>query len=167
MERDWQFRQAAETVMMLGKFQPWTARDTETFKRAITHTAQVVIAIRQVHVDKEQGPFYLHHEEIAEQIRPELEPLGFFEGKHYIIGTVPNVVKMFAGPDKDYVDEQTFLDTPPPDSAFKTAELKDPWANEETIIDVDSFNNKAQKHEDEIKGSITYSNKRHEDWDEG
>ena len=34
--RDSKFQYAGETVMMLGIFQPWTKRDTEVFKRAIT-----------------------------------------------------------------------------------------------------------------------------------
>lgn len=162
--RDDKFKYQSETIMMLGIFNPWTAKDTEVFKRAITYTGQVSIGIREVLIT-ENNKFTI--EEIQDQIRTELEPLGFFEDKHYIVGSVPNIVRMFAGPDKDYKDTQTMLDTPPPDSAFKTATLKDPWKTEESIIDVDSFNNKAQKHEDEVRGSITHSNKRHEDWDEG
>ena len=38
--------------MMLGIFNPWTKRDTEVFKRAITKTGQVSIAIREVPIEK-------------------------------------------------------------------------------------------------------------------
>ena len=161
--RDWKFKYPAETIMMLGIFNPWTVKDTEVFKRAITYTGQVSIGIREVLITENNECTV---EEIQDQIKAELEPLGFFEGKHYIVGQVPNIVRMFAGPDKDYKDTQTMLDTPPPDSVFKTAELKDPWAGDESLIHVDQFNNKAQKHE-EAEDEFPTSNMRHEDWPEG
>ena len=146
-DRDSKFQYKGETVMMLGIFNPWTKRDTEVFKRAITKTGQVSIAIREVPHREDQGWIYSPGE-ITEQIRQELEPIGFFIDKHYVVGVVPNIVEAFAGPDKDYKDDQTLLDTPPPDSAFKTADLpKDPFAPKE--------------------GSITKSDMKHEDWDEG
>ena len=84
--------------------------------------------------------------EITEQIRQELEPIGSID-KHYVVGVVPNIVEAFAGPTKIIETTLTLLDTPLPDSAFKTADLpKDPFAKE---------------------GSITKSDMRHEDWEEG
>ena len=147
--RDSKFQYAGETVMMLGIFQPWTKRDTEVFKRAITKTGQVSICIREVPRREDQGWIY-SPEEITKQIYQELEPLGFFVGKHFVVATVPNIVEMFSGPDKDYKDDQTFLDTPPPDNAFKTADLpKDPF-------------------EQTCEGSITFNpDMKHEDWPEG
>ena len=74
-----------ETVMMLGIFNPRTKRDTEVFKRAITKTGQVSIAIR-----KPQRRLWLDicPGEITEQIRQELEPLVSID-KHYVVGVVP------------------------------------------------------------------------------
>ena len=83
-----------ETVMMLGIFNPWTVRDTETFKRAITKTGQVAIMIRQVNLNEH---WTLDIEKIAEQIREALTPLGYYEEKHYIIAEVPNIVMAYAG----------------------------------------------------------------------
>ena len=139
-DRTYNWRPRQETVMMLGIFNPWTVRDTETFKRAITKTGQVAIMVRQVNLNEH---WTLDIEKIAEQIREALTPLGYYEEKHYIIAEVPNIVMAFTGPDKDYKDEQTLLDTAPPDSAFKTADLKDPWAD------------------------VTHPEVKHEDWEEG
>ena len=147
-DRDSKFQYKGETVMMLGIFNPWTKKDTEVFKRAMTKTGQVSICIREVPHREDQG-WVFGPGEITEQIRQELEPLGFFIDKHYVVAAVPNVVEMFSGPNKDYREDRTFLDTPPPDSAFKTADLpKDPFAPKE--------------------GSITYNpDMKHEDWPEG
>lgn len=168
--RENDFRLYDETVMMLGKFNPWTSQDTEVFKRAITKTSQVAIMIRAMR-ETPQTPYTI--EQISNQIRKELTPLGFFEDKHYVIGEVPNIVTAFTGPAKDYQDEQDMLDTMPPDnkfkvqeeapelpSVFKTANLSDPWAGAKTKEELD-----AEKDQDE--GSITNSDMKHEDWPEG
>ena len=154
-DREWKFRASEETVMMLGIFNPWTPSDTEVFKRAITKTGQVSIAIRQVSLNSR---WTYTPEEITEQIIQALEPLGFFPDKHFIVGTVPNIVEMYAGPGKDYTEDQTFLDTPPPDDVFKTADLpKDPWAGAKTKEEIEA----------EQQGSIKHSDMKHEDWEEG
>jgi hypothetical protein len=148
-DRDSKFQYKGETVMMLGIFNPWTKEDTEVFKRAMTKTGQVSICIREVPHREDMGWVY-GPGEITEQIRQALEPIGFYIDKHYVVAAVPNVVEMFSGPSKDYKDDQTLLDTPPPDSAFKTADFsKDPF-------------------EQQCEGSITFNpDMKHEDWPEG
>ena len=148
-DRDSKFQYKGETVMMLGIFNPWTKEDTEVFKRAMTKTGQVSICIREVPHREDMGWVY-GPGEITEQIRQALEPIGFYIDKHYVVAAVPNVVEMFSGPSKDYKDDQTLLDTPPPDRAFKTADFsKDPF-------------------EQQCEGSITFNpDMKHEDWPEG
>ena len=150
--RDQQFKYEAETVMMLGMFNPWTLEDTEVFKRALQQTGQVSIGIRQV-IQSERWPHT--PDEIVQQIHDALTPYGFYPGKHFIVGTVPNVVRMSAGPKKDYTDGQTMLDTPPPDNKFKMADLpEDPFKDEEW--------------DENEAGSIEWRpDIKHEDWDEG
>lgn len=94
------------TVQMLGRWQPWHDGHTALFKKALTLTGQVVIMVREVYgiegdagagrtTDQSDNPFG----EIAviDNIKQALEAEGYYDGEHYIIMCVPNIVDISYG----------------------------------------------------------------------
>ena len=98
---DWQ----AETVQLLGRWQPWHAGHRALFERAIAKTGQVVIQIRDCQGWQGTNPFAL--EQVKYFIRRDLDTL--YQGQ-YEIQVVPNIVNITYGRDVGYRIEQESFD---------------------------------------------------------
>ena len=98
---DWQ----AETVQMLGRWQPWHEGHRALFERAIAKTGQVVIQIRDCQGWQGSNPFAL--EQVKYFIRRDLDPV--YQGQ-YEIQVVPNIVNITYGRDVGYRIEQESFD---------------------------------------------------------
>ena len=98
---DWQ----AETVQMLGRWQPWHAGHRALFERAIAKTGQVVIQIRDCQGWQGSNPFEI--EKVKGFIRRDLDPI--YQGQ-YEIQVVPNIVNITYGRDVGYKIEQESFD---------------------------------------------------------
>lgn len=97
---DWQ----AETVQMLGRWQPWHEGHRALFERAIAKTGQVVIQIRDCQGWQGSNPFEI--EKVKSFIRRDLDPI--YQGK-YEIQVVPNIVNITYGRDVGYrIEQETF-----------------------------------------------------------
>ena len=108
---DWQ----KETVMQLGRYQPWHAGHRALFERAIAKTGQVVIQIRDCQGWQGSNPFAI--EQVKSYIRRDLDPL--FQGQ-YEIQVVPNIVNITYGRDVGYkIEQETFDDATHAISATK------------------------------------------------
>lgn len=83
------------TVQLLGKWQPWHEGHTELFKKALTITGQVVIMVREVYGSEEDAPF--GEISVIDNIKQSLEAEGYYDGQHYIILVVPNIVDVSYG----------------------------------------------------------------------
>lgn len=93
------------TTQMLGRWQPWHAGHTELFKKALAETGQVCIMIRTVPQDtdasggrtmiQDDNPFTAT--DVEENIKKELEKVGYKYGNEYIIMRVPNIVDISYG----------------------------------------------------------------------
>jgi len=93
------------TTQMLGRWQPWHDGHTELFKRALAETGQVCIQIRTVPqqedasggrtVVQDDNPFIAT--DVEENIKKELEKVGYAYGHEYIIMRVPNIVDISYG----------------------------------------------------------------------
>jgi len=94
---DWQ----AETVQMLGRWQPWHEGHRALFERAIQKTGQVVIQIRDCQGWQGSNPFEI--EKVKSFIRRDLDPI--YQGK-YLVQVVPNIVNITYGRDVGYKIEQ-------------------------------------------------------------
>jgi hypothetical protein len=99
---DWQ----AETVQMLGRWQPWHAGHRALFERAIAKTGQVVIQIRDCQGWQGSNPFAI--EQVKNYIRRDLDPM--YQGQ-YEIQVVPNIVNITYGRDVGYKIEQEQFST--------------------------------------------------------
>jgi hypothetical protein len=98
---DWK----AETVQMLGRWQPWHDGHRALFERAIEKTGQVVIQIRDCQGWQGSNPFEI--EKVKSFIRRDLDPI--YQGK-YEIQVVPNIVNITYGRDVGYKIEQESFD---------------------------------------------------------
>ena len=98
---DWQ----AETVQMLGRWQPWHAGQRALFERAIVKTGQVVIQIRDCQGWQGTNPFAI--DQVKNYIRRDLDPI--YQGQ-YEIQVVPNIVNITYGRDVGYKIEQESFD---------------------------------------------------------
>jgi len=98
---DWQ----AETVQMLGRWQPWHEGHRALFERAIAKTGQVVIQIRDCQGWQGTNPFAL--DQVKHYIRRDLDPI--YQGQ-YEIQVVPNIVNITYGRDVGYRIEQECFD---------------------------------------------------------
>lgn len=98
---DWQ----AETVQMLGRWQPWHAGHRALFERAIAKTGQVIIQIRDCQGWNGSNPFAI--EQVKSYIRRDLDPV--YQGQ-YEIQVVPNIVNITYGRDVGYKIEQEVFD---------------------------------------------------------
>ena len=95
------FNWQAETVQMLGRWQPWHAGHRALFERAIAKTGQVVIQIRDCQGWQGSNPFAI--EQVKNYIRRDLDVL--YQGQ-YEIQVVPNIVNITYGRDVGYKIEQ-------------------------------------------------------------
>ena len=99
---DWK----AETVQMLGRWQPWHDGHRALFERLIAKTGQVVIQIRDVQGWQGSNPFEV--ERVKAFIRRDLDPI--YQGQ-YEIQVVPNIVHIGWGRGVGYTaGEETFDD---------------------------------------------------------
>jgi hypothetical protein len=100
------FNWQAETVQMLGRWQPWHAGHRALFERAIAKTGQVVIQIRDCQGWQGSNPFEI--EQVKSYIRRDLDPV--YQGQ-YEIQVVPNIVNITYGRDVGYrIEQETFDD---------------------------------------------------------
>ena len=94
------------TVQMLGRWQPWHDGHTALFKKALTITGQVVIMVREVYgydgdagggrtADQSDNPF--GEITVIDNIEKSLAAEGYYNGQHYIILSVPNIVDISYG----------------------------------------------------------------------
>ena len=100
------FNWQAETVQMLGRWQPWHAGHRALFERAIAKTGQVVIQIRDCQGWQGTNPFAI--EQVKAFIKRDLDPL--YQGQ-YEIQVVPNIVNITYGRDVGYKIEQETFDS--------------------------------------------------------
>jgi hypothetical protein len=98
------FSWQAETVQMLGRWQPWHPGHRALFERAIAKTGQVVIQIRDCQGWQGSNPFAI--EQVKSNIKKDLDPL--FQGQ-YEIQVVPNITNITYGRDVGYkIEQETF-----------------------------------------------------------
>jgi adenylylsulfate kinase len=98
------FNWRAETVQMLGRWQPWHAGHRALFERLLERTGQVIIQVRDVEGWQGSNPFAI--EQVKNFIRRDLDPLH--QGK-YEIQVVPNIVHIGWGRGVGYTSgEETF-----------------------------------------------------------
>lgn len=90
---DWQ----KETVMLLGRYQPWHQGHRALFDIAIAKTGQVIVQIRDCQGWNGSNPFTLN--QVSDYIRRDLDPL--YQGQ-YEIQIVPNIVEINYGRDVGY-----------------------------------------------------------------
>jgi DNA polymerase III delta prime subunit len=100
------FNWQAETVQMLGRWQPWHEGHRALFDRAIAKTGQVVIQIRDCQGWQGSNPFEI--EKVKKFIQRDLDML--YQGQ-YTIQVVPNIVNITYGRDVGYkIEQETFDD---------------------------------------------------------
>lgn len=95
----------AETVQMLGRWQPWHAGHRALFERALAKTGQVAIMVRDCQGWNNSNPF--DFDQVCYYIKRDLEPL--YQGQFTII-KVPNIVNITYGRDVGYKIEQESFD---------------------------------------------------------
>ena len=99
---DWQ----KESVLLLGRYQPWHAGHRALFDRAIVQTGQVIIQVRDCHGLNSSNPF--DFERVKQFIKQDLDPL--YQGQ-YEIQLVPNIVEITYGRDVGYkITQEIFTD---------------------------------------------------------
>jgi adenylylsulfate kinase len=86
-----------ETVLLLGRYQPWHQGHRALFDLAIAKTGQVIVQIRDCQGWNSSNPFTLA--QVADYIRRDLDPL--YQGQ-YEIQIVPNIVEINYGRDVGY-----------------------------------------------------------------
>jgi len=91
------FNWQKETVMLLGRYQPWHQGHRALFDIAIAKTGQVIVQIRDCQGWNGSNPFTL--KQVADYIRRDLDPL--YQGQ-YEIQIVPNIVEINYGRDVGY-----------------------------------------------------------------
>ena len=96
-----------ETTQLLGRFQPWHRGHTELFKRAVAKFGQVAILLREQD-GSDSNPFDFNQR--AQRIILELQKEGFYDGEHFVIIPVPNIVNITYGRDVGYKIEQEVFD---------------------------------------------------------
>jgi Nicotinamide mononucleotide adenylyltransferase len=99
------------TTQLLGRFQPWNDGHTKLFKKALTLTGQVVIMVREVYkykgdagggrtYDQSDNPF--GEISVIDSINTALSKEGYYDGEHYVIMCVPNIVDISYGRNVGY-----------------------------------------------------------------
>ena len=91
------FNWQKETVMLLGRYQPWHQGHRALFDIAIAKTGQVIVQIRDCQGWNGSNPFTLN--QVSDYIRRDLDPL--YQGQ-YEIQIVPNIVEINYGRDVGY-----------------------------------------------------------------
>ena len=93
-----------ETVLQLGRWQPWHEGHRALFERLIARTGQVVIQVRDVQGWQGSNPFAI--DQVKHAIKRDLDPL--YQGQ-YEIQIVPNIVHIGWGRGVGYTHaEETF-----------------------------------------------------------
>ena len=101
-----QFNWQAETVQLLGRWQPWHEGHRALFERAIAKTGQVVIQVRDCQGWQGTNPFAI--DQVKHYIRRDLDPI--YQGQ-YEIQVVPNIVNITYGRDVGYrIEQESFND---------------------------------------------------------
>ena len=100
-----QFNWQAETVQLLGRWQPWHEGHRALFERAIAKTGQVVIQVRDCQGWQGTNPFAI--DQVKHYIRRDLDPI--YQGQ-YEIQVVPNIVNITYGRNVGYRIEQESFD---------------------------------------------------------
>jgi adenylylsulfate kinase len=98
---DWR----GETVMQMGRYQPWHQGHRALFERLIQRTGQVVIMIRDCQGWNNTNPFTV--EQIKEYIKRDLDSL--YQGQYEIL-VVPNIVHIGWGREVGYTMQQEVFD---------------------------------------------------------
>lgn len=99
------FNQKSESVMLLGRFQPWHAGHRALFERAIAKTGQVVIMIRDCQGWNDSNPF--DPDQVKANIKRDLDPL--YQGMYEIM-VVPNITNITYGRGVGYTITEEVLD---------------------------------------------------------
>jgi len=86
-----------ETVMLLGRYQPWHQGHRALFDIAIAKTGQVIVQIRDCQGWNGSNPFAL--KQVTDYIRRDLDPI--YQGQ-YEIQIVPNIIEINYGRDVGY-----------------------------------------------------------------
>jgi nicotinamide riboside kinase len=99
------FQSKKETVMQMGRFQPWHKGHRALFERLIARTGQVCIMIRDCQGWNQTNPF--SWSEVKQNIKKDLDPL--FQGQYEIV-VIPNIVHIGWGRDVGYTMQQEVFD---------------------------------------------------------
>jgi len=99
------FQWKKETVMQMGRFQPWHAGHRALFERLIQRTGQVCILIRDCQGWNQTNPF--SWSEVKQNIKRDLDPL--YQGQYEVV-IVPNIVHIGWGRDVGYTMQQEVFD---------------------------------------------------------
>lgn len=100
------FEWKKETVILLGRYQPWHAGHRALFERAISKTGQVIIQVRDCQGWNDSNPF--DYEKVKNFIKRDLDPI--YQGQYEII-LVPNITEIVYGRDVGYkITQETFTD---------------------------------------------------------
>ena len=91
------FNWQKETVMLLGRYQPWHAGHRALFDAAVAKTGQVIVQIRDCQGWNNTNPFTIN--QVKDFIKRDLDPL--YQGQ-YDIQVVPNIVEINYGRDVGY-----------------------------------------------------------------
>lgn len=94
-----------ETVMQMGRWQPWHPGHRALFERLIQRTGQVCIMIRDCQGWNETNPFTV--EQIKERIRKDLDPI--YQGQYDIL-VVPNIIHIGWGRGVGYTSGEEIFD---------------------------------------------------------
>jgi nicotinamide mononucleotide adenylyltransferase len=102
MKKEWNNK--AETVQLLGRWQPWHAGHQALFEKALEKTGQVVIQIRDVQGWNNSNPFDV--DQVESNIHAALKEK--YEGCYKVM-VVPNITNISYGRDVGYSIEKIEL----------------------------------------------------------
>lgn len=95
-----------ESVLLLGRYQPWHAGHRALFERALSKTGQVIIQVRDCQGWNNSNPFMFDN--VKNFIKRDLDPL--YQG-YYDIILVPNITEIVYGRDVGYkITQEIFSD---------------------------------------------------------
>ena len=99
------FDSRKDTVMQMGRFQPWHGGHRALFERLIQRTGQVCIMIRDCQGWNGSNPFTA--EQVKEFIKRDLDPI--YQGQYEVL-VIPNIVHIGWGRDVGYTMQQEVFD---------------------------------------------------------
>lgn len=102
------FDSRKETVMMLGRYQPFHDGHLALFKRALAKTGQVCIMVRDCQDWNDSNPF--DYDTVKQGIVTKLFNGGYVYNKDYVVMEVPNITNITYGRDVGYKIEQEVFD---------------------------------------------------------